>query len=86
MPLYMDLHAIPTAPGFVFTSTGTIPGSRWRWHDRSMVTEAERPSLFEFVTEAAAAVAARWRASSPGAVAPRTPCVAIQASGHITGA
>jgi len=38
--------------GATFSSTGSIPGSGRRFDDRSRVTVAERPSVFEFVTEA----------------------------------
>jgi hypothetical protein len=38
--------------GATFASTGSIPGSGRRFDDRSRVTVAERPSVFEFVTEA----------------------------------
>jgi hypothetical protein len=38
--------------GDAFSSTGSIPGSGRRFHDRSHVVLADRPSLFEFVTEA----------------------------------
>ena len=37
--------------GATFSSTGSIPGSGRRFDDRSRVTVAERPSVFEFVTE-----------------------------------
>ncbi len=40
--------------GSIFSSTGSIPMSGRRWHDRSTVTVAERPSRFEFRTEASA--------------------------------
>ena len=40
--------------GSIFSSTGSIPMSARRWHDRSTVTLAERPSRFEFKTEARA--------------------------------
>ena len=42
------------AKGARFTSTGAIPMSAQRWHDESVVTEASRPSAFEFLTEAKA--------------------------------
>jgi hypothetical protein len=38
--------------GSAFSSTGSIPGTSRRFHDRSRVVLAEPPSLFEFVTEA----------------------------------
>jgi hypothetical protein len=44
----------PASVGTTFTSTGTIPMSSRRWHDRSHVTAAERPNTFEFVTTATA--------------------------------
>lgn len=53
--LSLDTVSEPATPGMVFTSTGSIPGSLRRWQDRSEVVRAERPSLFEFVTEATAA-------------------------------
>jgi hypothetical protein len=53
--LSLDAVPEPATPGTVFTSTGAIPGSVRRWQDRSEVTQAVRPSLFEFVTEATAA-------------------------------
>jgi hypothetical protein len=37
-----------------FSSTGTIPMSAKHWEDRSTVTAADRPGLFEYVTEAKA--------------------------------
>jgi hypothetical protein len=40
----------PAAVGTEFMSTGVAPEGRYA--DRSVVTEATRPSLFEFVTEA----------------------------------
>jgi len=42
----------PLGVGSVFSSTGSIPGSRRRFHDSSTVTITDRPSVFEFVTEA----------------------------------
>jgi hypothetical protein len=41
----------PANLGTVFSSTGTIPLSGKHWEDRSTVTMAVRPSIFEFVTE-----------------------------------
>jgi hypothetical protein len=38
--------------GATFSSTGSIPGSGRRFDDRSRITVADRPSVFEFVTEA----------------------------------
>jgi uncharacterized protein YndB with AHSA1/START domain len=49
----------PATVGTVFTSTGSMPGSLRRWHDRSEVAEAVRPVRFEFVTTASAARGAR---------------------------
>jgi hypothetical protein len=43
------------AIGATFASTGSIPGSRRQFHDESRVTVAERPSTFEFVTDATVA-------------------------------
>ena len=40
--------------GSTFSSTGSIPMSSRRWHDSSTVTVADRPSRFEFRTEARA--------------------------------
>lgn len=64
--LTMDAPAGPASQGTVFTTTGTIPMSAKRWEDRSTVTVAERPSTFEFLTEARAghgskAMLARYR-------------------------
>jgi len=50
--LSMDAPDGPARAGTVFTTTGTIPMSAKRWEDRSTVTVADRPSTFEFVTEA----------------------------------
>ena len=41
----------PASAGTVFTSTGLIPMSGAHWEDRSTITAAERPTVFEFVTE-----------------------------------
>lgn len=49
----------PAGVGTTFTSTGTIPMSSRRWQDRSQVTVAERPNIFEFVTTATARGARR---------------------------
>lgn len=48
-----SLDAPPGAAqvGSGWTSTGTIPMSGHHWEDRSTVIAAERPRLFEFVTE-----------------------------------
>lgn len=43
------------AVGATFSSTGSIPGSRRLFKDESRVTVAERPSAFEFVTDATVA-------------------------------
>lgn len=60
--LSMDAPAGPAREGTVFTTTGSIPMSAKRWEDRSTVTEAARPTAFEFVTEArAGAMTARYR-------------------------
>ena len=45
----MDAPQGPATVGVEFWSVGTT--SAGSWHDRSRVTEARRPSLFEFVTE-----------------------------------
>jgi hypothetical protein len=50
--LSLDTHDGRLVAGATFSSTGSIPGSRRRFDDRSRVTVAERPSVFEFVTEA----------------------------------
>jgi hypothetical protein len=50
--LSLDAPDSRLIPGSVFSSTGSIPGSGRRFDDRSRVTVAERPSVFEFVTEA----------------------------------
>ena len=48
--------------GTRFTSTGSIPMSGLNWHDESVVTEATRASVFEFLTEAHAGdTVARYR-------------------------
>lgn len=59
-PRYFRLLSIeasdaPLVAGATFSSTGSIPGSGRRFDDRSRVTVAERPSVFEFVTEATVA-------------------------------
>lgn len=52
--LSLDATETRATAGTVFTTTGSIPGSLRRWQDRSEVTQAVRPSLFEFATEATA--------------------------------
>jgi len=52
--LSMDAPAGPAVAGTVFATTGTIPMLGMRWEDRSTVTVADRPSTFEFTTEARA--------------------------------
>jgi hypothetical protein len=47
----MDAPEGPATVGMEFRSIGTT--SAGSWHDRSRVTEASRPSLFEFVTTGA---------------------------------
>ena len=48
--LTMDATPGPAEVGTEFRSTGS-DGKVAVWHDRSVVTEATRPSAFEFVTE-----------------------------------
>lgn len=57
----LSLDAPPgrASVGTTFTSTGTIPMLSRRWQDRSLVTAAERPNTFEFVTTASARGAKR---------------------------
>jgi len=43
----------PATVGTSFTSTGTVPMSLRRFEDHSKVTLAQRPHVFEFVTDAA---------------------------------
>jgi hypothetical protein len=50
--LTLDAPAGPATVGASFTSTGAIPMSVREWSDRSVVTIAERPFTFEFVTHA----------------------------------
>lgn len=50
--LSMDAPDGPARVGSVFATTGTIPMSATRWEDRSTITVADRPSTFEFATEA----------------------------------
>jgi len=60
----MSLDAPPGAAvkGTRFDSTGAIPMSGLRWHDESVVTEATRAAVFEFVTDAhAGPTTARYR-------------------------
>ena len=52
--LSLDAPSGPASAGTVFTTTGTIPMSFRGWRDRSTVTVAERPSTFEFATDATA--------------------------------
>lgn len=48
--LFVEAPEGPASVGTEFESTGADPGGGF--HDASVVTEATRPSLFEFVTEA----------------------------------
>ena len=48
----LEAPAGPAQVGTVFSSTGTIPMSVRRWHDRSVVKVADRPRTFEYLTEA----------------------------------
>jgi uncharacterized protein YndB with AHSA1/START domain len=48
--LTMDAPAGPATVGTEFFTTGS-DGKAARWTDRSVVTEATRPEVFEFVTE-----------------------------------
>jgi hypothetical protein len=58
----LDAPAGAATPGTRFTSTGSIPMSGHSWHDRSMVTEATRSSIFELLTDAHAGdTVARYR-------------------------
>lgn len=60
--LSMESTSAPASVGTRFRTTGAIPMSARRWHDESVVTLAERPGVFEFVTEAVAgAMSARYR-------------------------
>jgi uncharacterized protein YndB with AHSA1/START domain len=60
--LSMEAPAAAAAEGSRFASTGAIPMSARRWRDESVVTEAIRPSVFEFVTRATAGgTVARYR-------------------------
>jgi hypothetical protein len=47
----LDAPAGPAQVGTVFSSRGLIPMSRHTWEDMSTVTVADRPRVFEFVTE-----------------------------------
>ena len=47
----LEAPAGPAAVGTTFVSSGNIPMSLHRFEDRSTVTVAERPKVFEFVTE-----------------------------------
>ena len=62
--LTIDAPDGPARVGTVFTSTGTLPGSKLHWEDRSEVTVADRPSAFDFITEGEVAarriMRARW--------------------------
>jgi len=53
----------PATVGTAFSSSGTIPMSGRHWEDRSTVTVAIRPSVFEFATEARARDARREMAA-----------------------
>lgn len=57
--LSLEAPSGPASVGTSFTSTGTIPMSSRQWRDRSQVTAAERPNMFEFVTTATASGAKR---------------------------
>jgi hypothetical protein len=63
--LSLEASPGPAKVGTAFSSTGTIPMSGRRWEDRSTVTVADRPTTFEFTTEARAgernAMTARYR-------------------------
>ncbi len=48
--LTMEASPGPATVGTEFRTSGS-DGKVARWHDRSVVTEADRPSVFEFVTE-----------------------------------
>jgi len=52
--LSLDAPEGPATVGTWFISTGAIPMSVRTWSDRSTVTIAERPDIFEFVTQATA--------------------------------
>jgi hypothetical protein len=59
--LSMDAPDGPATVGTKFATTGTIPMTAKRWEDRSTVTKAVSPSLFEFATDAhAGAMQARY--------------------------
>ena len=60
--LTIDAPGEPAIVGTVFTSTGSLPGSRLRWNDRSEVRVADRPSAFEFITEGEVAARRTMRA------------------------
>ncbi len=47
----LDAPAGQAAVGTSWTSTGTAPMARSHWEDRSKVITADRPRLFEFITE-----------------------------------
>jgi hypothetical protein len=50
--LSLEAPVGPAGVGTVFTSTGAIPMSLRKWEDRSIVTVAERPHIFQFDTHA----------------------------------
>ena len=58
----LDAPTGAAAKGTEFTSTGAIPMSGHTWRDESVVTEATRASVFEFLTDAhAGGTVARYR-------------------------
>lgn len=57
--LSLDAPGAPAIAGATFTTTGAMPMSRRHWEDRSTVTTAARPSLFEFTTDARAGTGAK---------------------------
>ena len=57
--LSLDCPDGPASAGLTFESTGAIPMSSKRWEDRSTVTEAVRPRVFEFVTQSRAGSGAK---------------------------
>lgn len=60
--LTMETASEAAGAGTRFRTTGTIPMSARRWNDESVVTVADRPAAFEFVTDArAGTMAARYR-------------------------
>ena len=50
--LSMDAAPGPATAGTRFSTTGAIPMSPRRWHDESVVTVADRPRAYEFLTSA----------------------------------